>query len=116
MLRLLIDENFNHLILCALKARLPELDFVLVQQVGLAGVKDPALLKWAVQNDRIMLTQDLKTMVPDAQELVQRGEPMTGVIFVPQNMAIGRAIEELEIVIVCYSQEEFRDRIEYLPL
>ena len=116
MLRLLIDENFNHLIVRAVRARLPELDFVLVQQVGLAGVKDPAILKWALQHDRIMLTQDGQTMVPYAQQLVRRGERMTGVIFGPQNMAIGRAIEELELVIVCYSQEEFQDRIERLPL
>ena len=116
MLRLLIDENFNHLILRGVKSRLPELDFVLVRQIGLAGFKDPVLLKWAGQNDRTMLTQDIKTMRSYAEQLMMHNEPMAGVILVPQNMPIGRAIEELELVIACHSQEEFRDRIEYLPL
>lgn len=116
MLRLLIDENFKHTILRGVKSRLPELDFVLVRQVGLAGFKDPALLSWAVGNDRIILTHDIKTMVPLAKRLLERGEPMSGVIFVPQKMPIGRAIEDLELVIACHSQAEFRDRIEYLPL
>ena len=116
MLRLLTDENFNYKILRGLKIRLPKLDFVSIQQLGFAGFKDPALLRWAVENDRIILTHDIKTMVPYAKQLLRRGEPMAGVIAVPRLLPIGRAIEDLELVIVCYSQEEFRDRIEHLPL
>ena len=67
MLRLLIDENFNHWILRGLKFRLPELDFVLVRQIVLAGFKDHALLRWAAQNGRIILTHDINTMVAFAK-------------------------------------------------
>ena len=116
MLRLLTDENFNGLILRSLKSRLPELDVVSVRQVGLRGSKDLALLRWAGQNNRTIITHDLKTMPYDAGQLLQSGEPMRGVIFVPQNMAIDRAIADLELVIACHSQEEFRDRTQYLPL
>jgi len=116
MLRLLIDENFTHQILRGVRSRLPELDFVLVRQIGLAGFEDPALLRWAARNGRIMLTHDINTMVPYANQLILMGESMGGVIVVPQQTPIGRAIKDLELVIVCHSQEEFRDRIEYLPL
>ena len=116
MLRLLIDENFNHRILRGLKSRLPEIDFVVVQQVGLARFEDPALLRWAAQNDRTIVTHDRKTMRPYAGQLLRSGEPMAGLIVVPKKMAIGRAIEDLELVIACHSQSEFRDRIQHLPL
>ena len=116
MLRLLIDENFNHRILRGLKSRLPNLDFVLVGQVGLRGLDDPVLLRWAAINDRTILTQDLDTMVADATKLLRQSEPMSGLIYVPQTMPIGRAIDELELTIACYSQEELRDQIQYLPL
>ena len=116
MLRLLIDENLDYRILRGLKSRLPALDFVVVRQVGLTGLADLALLRWAAQHDRTLLTRDVKTMPDYAAELIQRGEVMAGVIVVPQTMAIGRAIEDLELVIACHSQEEFRDRIDYLPL
>ena len=116
MLRLLIDENFPHLILRGVKSRLPELDFVSVRQIGLGGSHDRVLLRWAAHNDRTMLTRDSKTMLLFAGELMQRGEVTAGVIVVPQNMAIRRTIEELELVIACYSQEEFRDRIQRQPL
>ncbi|HJU61691.1 MAG TPA: DUF5615 family PIN-like protein [Candidatus Binatia bacterium] len=116
MLRLLTDENFDYKILRGLKTRLFELDFVTVRQLGFARVDDRALLSWAAQNDRAILTHDIKTMVPYAKQFVQRGEAMAGLIFVPQSLGIGRAIYDLELVIACYSQGEFQDRIEYLPL
>jgi hypothetical protein len=116
MLRLLIDENVDHRILRGLRSRLPELDAVTVKQIGLAGFKDPLLLRRAAQNDRTILSHDTQTMRPDAVQLLQRGEMMAGLILVPQTMAIGHAIEELELMIVCHTQPEFRDRIEHLPL
>jgi len=116
MLRLLIDENVDHRILRGLRSRLPELDAVTVRQIGLAGFKDPLLLRWAAQNDRTILTHDTKTMRPDAVQLLHRGETIAGLIVVPQTMLVGRAIEDLELMIACHSQPEFRDRIEHLPL
>ena len=41
---------------------------------------------------------------------------MAGVILVPNRLAIGRAINDLEIVVKCYSQSEMRDRVQRLPL
>jgi hypothetical protein len=35
-MRLLIDENFDQRILRGLKLRLPQLDYLIVQQIGLA--------------------------------------------------------------------------------
>ena len=69
MLRLLIDENFTHRILRGLNSRLPELDFVLVRG-GLVGFPDLALLRWAAQNDRTILTRDIKTMLHYAANVI----------------------------------------------
>ena len=116
MLRLLIDENIDHRILRGLKSRLPKLDLVLATQAGLARSEDLLLLRWAVEKQRIIITPDLKTMVPYANQLLQRSEPMAGVIAVPEDLAIGRAIEDLELLIVCCSHSELKNTIEYLPL
>ena len=116
MLRLLIDENFNHHILRGLVLRLPQIDYLVVTQIGMAGFRDVELLRWAAQENRIIITHDRKTMIPDAEHCVRIGEPMAGVIFVPKRMAIGREINDLEITVECRSQTEMRDQIEYLPL
>ncbi len=116
MIRLLTDEDFNHDILRGLIRRVPHLDFVLVHDVGLTSQPDPVLLKWAASKHRSIITHDEKTMVPYAKQLVRQGEPMAGLIFVPQSLGIGRAIDDLELIVECNSESEMRDRIEYLPL
>jgi predicted nuclease of predicted toxin-antitoxin system len=116
MIRLLTDENFNHDILRGLIRRVPHLDFVLVRDVGLAGQPDPVLLRWAASKNRSIMTQDKKTMIPYAEQLVKQGEPMAGLIVVPQSLGIGRAIDELELVVQCYSESDMRDTVRRLPL
>jgi len=116
MIRLLTDEDFNHDILRGLIRRVPHLDFVLVHDVGLTSQSDPVLLKWAARNDRSILTQDAKTMIPYAEQLVREEQSMAGLIVVPQSLGIGRAIDDLELVVECYSQAEMRNKIQRLPL
>ena len=116
MLRLLIDENINHHILRGLKLRLPQIDYVLVRQIGMAGSPDWELLRWAAREKRIIVTHDRNTMIPYAEHCVKTGERMAGVIFVPDQLAIGRAIEELEIAVECFSPAELVNQIKYLPL
>jgi len=65
--------------------------------------------------NRIILTHDLKTMVPDAKRLLRQGELMAGVIAIRKSVAIGRAIDDLELLLECYSESDMRNRIEYLP-
>ena len=116
MLRLLIDENFDHDILRGLIRRVPQLDFVVVAQIGLAGTADIELLRWAARENRTMLTHDSKTMTRYAKQLLVQHEPMTGVIVVPQRLALGAAIENLQLSVQCQTQSEMRNLIKYLPL
>ena len=116
MLRLLTDENFNKRIIRGLRARSTEVDCLLVKEAGLTGWPDPELLRWAARENRTMLSHDVQTMVGFAHELMEQNEPMSGLIIVPQRLRIGRAIKALELVVECYSQNDMRGRIEYVPL
>ena len=116
MIRLLTDENVDNNIMRGLNRRLPQLDFVSVRAVGLAGSPDLVLLKWAANEQRVILTHDVKTMVRDANQLVAQGEPMAGVIFVPDQLEVGRAINDLVMMLECSTESDMRDSVEYLPL
>lgn len=116
MIRLLTDENFNYDILRGLIRRVPHLDFALVHDVGLTSQPDPILLKWAASKHRSILSHDVETMISHAEQLVRQGEPMGGLIVVPQSLSIGRAIDDLELSVELYSEEDMRDSIKYLPL
>jgi predicted nuclease of predicted toxin-antitoxin system len=116
MIRLLTDENFNYHILRGLIRRVPHLDFVLVHDVGLTSQPDLILLKWAASKNRSIMSHDVETMISHAEQLVRQGEPMGGLIVVPQRLSIGRAIDDLELSVECYSEQDMRDSIKYLPL
>jgi hypothetical protein len=116
MLCLLIDENLDHRILRGLRLRLPNLDCVIVQNTDLKGTKDPPLLAWAAEQNRILVTHDLKTVPRHAYARVEAGDPMPGVIAVPDTLSLGQVIEELVTIIECSEQHEWKNLVIYLPL
>jgi hypothetical protein len=116
MLRLLADENFNGDIVRGLLLRQPDLDIVRAQDVGFAGADDPDILAWAAENNRIVLTHDRATMSDYAYERVAAGEEMAGVFILNDRFPVGRAIEEILLLVACTEQGEWRGRAIHVPL
>lgn len=114
--RLLFDENFNHRIVHGLRLRLPDLDFVIAQEIELKGAKDPELLEWAAAENRIVVTHDVDTLLKFAYERIVGGQLMPGVIAVPQTLAIGQAIDDLVTAIECSEASELENSVLHLPL
>ncbi|CUS04382.2 conserved protein of unknown function [Candidatus Promineifilum breve] len=116
MIAFLADEDFNNRIVRGLLRRQPDIDIVRVQDIELAGAPDAAILEWAAQNGRVLLTHDVSTLTHFAQERMRAGERMAGVIEVPQSAPIGQIIEDLLLIAAISTPEEYEDRIDYLPL
>ncbi len=116
MLRLLADENFNGDIVRGLLLRQPELDIVLVQDVGLSGARDSDILAWAAENERIVLTHDRATMTDYAYERMAAGQKMAGVFVLNDRFPVGNAIEEILLMAACSEQSEWSGRTVYVPL
>lgn len=114
-MRLLTDENFNGAILRGLVRRLPELDIVRVQDVGLIHTDDPDILEWAANERRILLTHDVATITMYAYERVNQGLPMLGVIEVIATASIGKIIDDLELFICCSQPDEYEGQILFIP-
>ena len=74
-MRLLTDENFNGSILRGLIRRLPTLDIVRIQDVGLLHADDPEILEWAANEGRILLTHDVATITVYAYDRIKNGKP-----------------------------------------
>ena len=116
MNRFLTDEDFRSGIFTGLKLRIPDLDIVRVQDVGLRTSPDPAILEFAATENRIVLSHDVSTMETHATARILAGKIMPGLFLIPQDLAIGHAIDELEITILCGYDNEWHNRIEHLPL
>lgn len=67
------DENFNGRILKGILGVYPELDITRVQDTALMGLPDPELIVEAYQAGAILLTHDVKTLVPIAEAYLGAG-------------------------------------------
>ena len=115
-LRLLADEDFDNDIVRGLLQRLPDLDVVRVQDVGLGAAGDPEILEWTARHRRILLTHDVSTMKPFAYACVADGLPMPGAFVVSQTKPLEMIIEQLVLLAECSLEGEWEDRVRHIPL
>ena len=116
MLRLLTDEDVHGAIVDGLRLRQPAVDLVRVQEVGLRQTPDTAILEWAAQEGRVVVSVDKKTLAVDAWDRVARGLAMPGVAVLRTILTIGQAIDELELIALAGNSDDLRDQVVYLPL
>lgn len=116
MKKILADQNFTGAILQGITARIPDLDVVRTEDVGIKRYQDEQILDWACENGRVVLTHDAKTFVNTAYDRLAAGKSFPGVILVPANLTIGDAIEELVTLLTCSEDNELNDRVIRLPL
>ena len=116
MLKILIDQSLDLDILRGLTRRIPQLDAVTANEIGMSKATDPELLTWAAQAGRIIVTYDRKTMPRHAADLLSKGDRIAGLFIALTSLPLHQVIEELEVMITCSENDEWLNVIRYLPL
>ena len=113
----LADENLHYDIVRGILRRAPDIDIVRAQDLPqVSGQSDLALLAWAAQNDRILLTHDVSTMIPVMQEQLREDLPCSAIVLVPDSLPIGAAIEDILLLEDCGVETDWAAGVIYLPL
>jgi hypothetical protein len=113
----LSDENFDNDIVRGVLRRSPRFDVVRAQDlVEVAGRTDAVLLDWASQNDRIVLTHDLSTIIPAMRQQLQRTDSCAPIVLVPDSLPLGLVIEEILLLDECSTKADWASGVLYLPL
>jgi len=115
-LRLAADENFDGRIVRGLLRILPDLDLVRAQDTPVAEASDDVVLDWAAGEGRLLLTHDVGTMTAAAWARVRAGLPMPGLIEVGSDHPVGRAIEDIHLIVVASQPGEHEGQVLFLPL
>jgi hypothetical protein len=115
-MKLISDEDFNGRIVRGLLRRFPSLDLVRVQDVGLIEKHDTKILAWAAEENRLLLTHDFATMIDFANNRISDNLKMPGIIAVPQDLAIGEAIDEILLLIEYSLESEWENQVVFIPL
>jgi hypothetical protein len=116
MLRLVSDEDVHDDIVRGLRRREPALDIVRAVDVGLDRTPDPVILEWAASHDLVVLTGDLNTMVGFAWDRVKAAQNMPGVVALLENIGVGRVIDDILLVALCYAPDEIKNQVLFIPL
>ena len=109
------DADFNQKILRGLRRREPALDFLDANQGGVIGSPDPVVLRITADSGRILVSHDKRTMPTHFARFLQSGSS-PGVILVSQELDISAAIDDLLLIWIATTAEEWRDIIGFVPL
>jgi hypothetical protein len=116
MIKLAADENFNGKIVRGLLRRQPDVDIVRIQDSPVYKANDPLVLAWAAQENRIVLTHDIRTMARFAFDRVEQGLPMPGLFQVTQAASVSQTIEDILLLVSCSYEGEWEGKVGFLPL
>ena len=116
MIKFLTDEDYNNIILSGVLLRLPQLDIVRVQDVELMNTHDSLVLAWAAQENRLVLTHDVTTLIREARIRVAEGLPMPGVLASPQKSAVAPIIRDIVFIAENSRDGEWENEIVFLPV
>lgn len=116
MLRYAADENFNNDIVRGMHRRAEHLDMMRIQDAGLSGADDPAVLAWCAKEGRVLLSHDARTLTRFAYQRVAEGLPMPGVFAVGRHLAPARVIDDLVVLAEASHEGEWAGQVRYLPI
>ena len=116
MIRFLADEDFNNDILRGLLRHLPKLNIIRVQDIEMRNVDDSIILAWAAQENYVVLTHDVNTMVAVAFQRTQEDLPMPGVLAVQRLAPLAKAIDDIVFLAQVGEEADFRDQVRFIPL
>ena len=96
--------------------RLRGIDVLTAQEDGAEQLDDGPLLKRATQLDRILVSQD-EDLLREGTRLLSGHGDFSGIVYAHQlRVTIGQMVEDLELITKATSRDEWRGRIEYLPI
>ena len=79
------------------------------------GSLDPAILSWAEREDRILVSEDRKTLARHLADHLLAGHHSPGIFTIRGVTTLPRLISFLESAAYASDAHEWRDRIEYIP-
>ena len=109
-----MDVHVRRAVTAALRMR--SIDVLTAQEDGAAELDDDPLLQRATDLGRVLVSQD-DDLLREGVRRLRHGEDFSGVVYAHQlRITIGQMVEDLELIATATSPDEWRGRIEFLPI
>jgi hypothetical protein len=109
------DADLDGRIIRGLRRLAPEIDVRTASDASLAGLPDLEVLRVAADSERILVSQDRRTM-PGHFVGFLTGSESQGVILLREAISIAVAIDELLLIWSASEAEEWKNRLVWIPL
>jgi hypothetical protein len=77
---------------------------------------DPDILWWCEEHDFLLITNNRQTMPVHLADHIGQGRHVPGILQIDLLAPIGLVIEHLLLIALASREDEYRDRIEFVPL
>jgi len=117
-LKYLLDENVDPLYGTQLRRLKPDLVIRVIGEPVTPdkGTLDPEILCWCEENNFILVTNNRTSMPVHLADHLQNHRHIPGIFILNPNLSIGENIDELILAAEASFDNEYQDRIDYLPL
>ncbi|MEO5924036.1 MAG: DUF5615 family PIN-like protein [Bryobacteraceae bacterium] len=110
------DNDLRNSIRLGVQRREPSIDFQSARAAGLEGLPDSSVLQLCAEQGRMLVTSDQNTMPLHFREFLSAGNRSPGVLIAPQGTQVAAVIESILLLWIASNEEEWQDRIVWLPL
>jgi hypothetical protein len=91
------------------------MDFLSAHEARLEGVPDSGVLAFATDQNRILVTSDLRTMPRHFGDFLEANGQCAGVFLVKQRAPLADVIEALVLVWAASDADEWKNRVVEIP-
>ena len=118
MRRYLIDENISPKYRTQLLNYEPSLTVLVIGDEGAPArsTPDPAILEWCEKNQFNLITNNRKSMPQHLSDHLAAGHHVPGIFTINLEVPMGLIIDQLILIISASDEDEYIDRITYIPL
>lgn len=109
------DADLNQAIVTGVLRQRPDISFQTANEAKLEGLKDSAVLSLSAIQQRILVTQDRRTMPTEFADFIADTQS-PGVIIVSRKTALKVVIEDLILIWATTTADEWLNRIAKIPL
>ncbi|MBL1203003.1 MAG: hypothetical protein FWK04_29030 [Nostoc sp. GBBB01] len=117
-LKYLIDENVDPIYTIQLRRLKPDLFVMAVGDLTTPkkGTLDPEILLWCEEHECILVTNNRKSMPVHLADHLAANHHVPGIFILNPKLSVGENLEQLFLIAEGSLDDEYQDRIEFLPL
>jgi hypothetical protein len=117
-LKYLMDENVDPTYTTQLRRLKPNFFVLAVGELTAPprGTLDSEILGWCEEPDFILVTNNRKSMPVHLNDRLNQGHHIPGILVLNAKLSVGENLEELILIADASFEDEYQDRIDFLPL